>query len=412
MISACLTLRRATASLTLATLLVSCQSGPSSLISSSAHYSDAVRVAQSEQFLANLVRLRYGDLPVFLGVSSISTQFEFGGNASLSGEASEDLTGPFGLGLGVSYSERPTITFDINGGGSYQRRMLLPISVESLTLLTSSGWRPEWLFRVAVEQLNGLENAPTASGPTPTRAPEYRPFLDAVSLLQRLIDEGLLDLDIEIREELVSDTIASSQLSGEDLLIAADRGIEFRKRDDAADRVGIVAEERRLVLRFLRGSESSPEVTRLRELLNLDPGARRVEVVAVEDSDIDILEAPRPRSILAIKTRSLEGMLHFLSHAVEVPVTQLESGVVARTIAGEQGDFDWRQVFVDLFHIRSSDSRPSDAAVAVQHRGRWFSIDDRDRHSKAVFMLMRGLFTLQARGAESVKPVLTLPIGG
>ena len=57
-------------------------------------------------------------------------------------------------------------------------------------------------------------------------------------------------------------------------------------------------------------------------------------------------------------------------------------------------------------------SRPAGASVAVQHRGRWFYIDDVDQTTKSTFLLLGQLFTLQAGDVEEVKPVLTLPVGG
>ena len=64
--------------------------------------------------------------------------------------------------------------------------------------------------------------------------------------------------------------------------------------------------------------------------------------------------------------------------------------------------------------MRTSDSllRPSDAAFAVRHRGRWFYIADGDQSTKSTFLLLGNLFTLQAGDVEDAKPVLTLPVGG
>jgi hypothetical protein len=65
----------------------------------------------------------------------------------------------------------------------------------------------------------------------------------------------------------------------------------------------------------------------------------------------------------------------------------------------------------DLFVIRTSEDRPERAAVAIRHRGYWFYVADDDASSKATFLLLHDLFSLQAGDVEETKPVLTLPVG-
>jgi len=61
--------------------------------------------------------------------------------------------------------------------------------------------------------------------------------------------------------------------------------------------------------------------------------------------------------------------------------------------------------------LRWSKSRPTDAFVAIQHRGKWFYVDDRDGDSKRVFNLVYDLYNIEiASMAESGGPVLTLPV--
>ena len=67
---------------------------------------------QIQQMLLNLVRLRYRDTTAFLAVSSISSQYQFNANAG----AGMSYVRPSGNksysgSLGLSYSEKPTISF-------------------------------------------------------------------------------------------------------------------------------------------------------------------------------------------------------------------------------------------------------------------------------------------------------------
>ena len=64
--------------LVLGLLAASCASfGPKKLQSSHLNYNKAVQMAQMEEDLLNIVRLRYLDMPVSLKVSSISAQTSF-----------------------------------------------------------------------------------------------------------------------------------------------------------------------------------------------------------------------------------------------------------------------------------------------------------------------------------------------
>ena len=58
------------------------------------------------------------------------------------------------------------------------------------------------------------------------------------------------------------------------------------------------------------------------------------------------------------------------------------------------------------------DDPPENAAIAIQYRNRWFSIDDSDIPSKYTFMLLGTLTALQAGKVERAGPLLTLPVAG
>ena len=386
-----------------------CQIGPGTLPVSSAHYSDAVRVAQSEQILVNLVRLRYRDQPVFMEVTSISTQFEIGASASVNGSVVESGPDTLGIGGGLEYSERPTITFGIMGGDAFERDMLEPVSINTIALLAESGWRVDRVLRLTVESLNGLRHAATASGPTPSSAPEYAEFLEAVTLLQRLTNERVIEFEFELREETFSDPIPRTQLSGEDLIVAAREGIEFKRVN--GDDYQPVLEQRHLVLRVHRGREGSAGLARLRELLALDDSVTRYEVVSRDDAEVDTFDTRSNLRQIIVDTRSLQGILYYLSHGVEPAAGDLGRGVVTDTVTADGGRFDWDALLSGLFRVQHSGSRPRGAAVATKHRGAWFYIADDDESTKSTFLLLRHLFTLQSGERPAIKPVLTLPVG-
>ena len=67
----------------------------------------------------------------------------------------------------------------------------------------------------------------------------------------------------------------------------------------------------------------------------------------------------------------------------------------------------------EILHIRESSSLPSEAWIAVRHRGHWFYIDDRDLPSKRAFTLAAELLNLEVSNSDSgqTSPILTLPLG-
>lgn len=393
----------------LSLLLGGCQIGPDALRVASTHYSDAVRVAESEQLLLNLVRLRYRDQPVFMSVGSIATQFELGANASVSGDLVENGPDILGLGAGVNYSERPTISFSLLDGEAFQKRLLSPIGVPAVALLAESGWRSDRVLRLTAESINGLSNAPTASGPTPGTSPEYSSFLEAVRLLQDLDDRGMVDVEFELRREPINDPIPTSQIDGDSLIAAAKLGVEF-ETSEQGQKVTLFAERLRLVLRFEPDAGESPEVRQLRKLLSIDPAADRVEVVALQDSQFDPFDAEQPIKQIGINTRSLLGVLYYLSTGVNPPDEHYDRGLVTRTRNATGEVFDWELLLDDIFQVHCSRTRPSGAAVAVRYRGQWFYIDDADQTSKSTFLLLKQIFALQAGEVEDINPVLTLPV--
>jgi hypothetical protein len=158
-------------------------------------------------------------------------------------------------------------------------------------------------------------------------------------------------------------------------------------------------------------SNASPEADRLRELLRLDPDRRRFDLVAVEDSELDVFQPDQVLHEVAIDARSLMGVLYFLSNGVRVPEKHQNAGIVTTTVDANDHPFDWEQVLDDLFVVHSSKKRPKRASVAVRHRGHWFYIADDDQDSKSTFLLLHDLFSLQAGDVEETKPILTLPVG-
>jgi hypothetical protein len=88
-------------------ILTACSSfGTDRVVPDRFDYNQAIGQSSNEQMLLNLVRLRYRDVPVFLSVSSVLSQYVYLGTANVGG--STDLVSG---GLGITYIDRPTVTY-------------------------------------------------------------------------------------------------------------------------------------------------------------------------------------------------------------------------------------------------------------------------------------------------------------
>jgi hypothetical protein len=263
----------------------------------------------------------------------------------------------------VGYNEKPSIFYTPLEGDKFVRQMLTPIGLETLLLLTRSGWSIERVFVLALQEMNGLKNAPSASGPTPDYEPEFRDFRQAVRVLRALQIKGLVDFG----------------------------------RNEAN---GMEAFE----LRFAEAADKDPDAIRFRQIMQLDPTPRRYRVVVG-------IGAPDKQTI-AVTPRAMTAVLYYLSQAVVVPQSDVQAGRVTRTLTDAGSVFNWSLLFEDVIRIESSPDQADSAAVAVPYRKGWFYIPDDDLQSKTTFSLLNQLITLQAGPAPSAGATLSFSVGG
>ena len=92
--------------------LVGCtQFGARAIEGSRTDYNIALRRTDDEQLLLNLVRLRYRDRPLFLEISSLTSQFNFSGGVAASYGYDNDAAEESFVRGTVVVEERPTVTY-------------------------------------------------------------------------------------------------------------------------------------------------------------------------------------------------------------------------------------------------------------------------------------------------------------
>ncbi|MCP3958741.1 MAG: hypothetical protein GY719_12880 [bacterium] len=320
-----------------------------------ANYGEALSRSWNEQLLLNLVRLRYRDTPLFLEVGSIVTQYDYGGRLAVN-EFADDV-----VGGALEYSETPTITYSPLKGHDFVQRLLAPLPPRALILLSNSGWSVERLMTCCVHRINGVENAPSAAGPTPDTEPEYAHFQRLSKLLRELQKARALQISLE----------------GEEI------SLTFLPTTDAA------------LLEKLH---------ELRATLGLAESVDQFDVVAAY--------TPSNQEEIALVGRSLLSVLFYMSQGVKAPAEHEQEGWVTVTLDSESRPLDWWRVMGGLLRIQTAPSSPENAFTRVKYRGHWFYIDDADLNSKTTFNLLTYLFAMQASGDGGTGPLLTLSAGG
>jgi hypothetical protein len=328
--------------------------GPRTVPGARFDYNQAIARSLNEQLLLNLVRLRYRDTPLFIDVGTVIAQYSLSGNVGASPTVKKD-GGPsneFGFGVGGSYSESPTITYEPLRGGAAAERLLKPIDPSTLALLSQSGWSIERLLVCCVQEINDVDNAPSATGPAPTKLPDNARFRRLAGALRDLQSSG----GLKVRP------VVEGGQPGVALII-----------------------------------EKSEAARGVREELELDPDVEEFRLVAQTGR--------RSPTEIALSGRSLLGVLFFLSLSVDTPEADRAAGLVGGAA------LDWGEVIDNLLEVRSSDAEPERAFVRIRYRGRWFYIDDADLNSKATFNLLNYLYSLQAASGTGASPLLTVPVG-
>ena len=341
----------------LTALFTACSSiGPKSINRDQLDYGQSIGQNWKNQMLANLVRLRFGDMPIFLDVGQIVAGYSLETQVSggLGYGTAFDSTNTGTLGATGRFTDRPTITYTPKTGTDYLTSMLKPITPSSLLALIQSGYDARLLFTWAVEAINGLQNYSVSAGGKRLPDPEFYEFLDRLKSLQT---------------------------SG---------GIAFEQSTDPATKNNVI-----VFFRHVSASEEEMEEgKRAREVVGLSTEREKFRVVyspfAFEDD------------VLAIQTRSILQIMSAMSGFVDVPGSK-----AAESFKGYEVPPGMQRPFF----VHSGLEKPENSFASINYDGYWYWIDPTDLPSKRVFTLMLFLTTLTSTGGDDNNPVLTIPTG-
>jgi len=336
-------------------LLISCMSyGPQTVERDRMDYGISINKSIKQQLLGNIVRLRYLEAPVFVDVSSVINQYALSGQVEAGLGFNNSFTGDdTGLiGAGGRWEDRPTVTYTPISGKKFSESLLTPVPPEALFALVQSGWPADLMFRLTVSAINGVEDANSGR----QADPRFRKLLGAWA---RLRDARIIGLR------------RAKEGSGQQariLVYVNDANVSDQTIED---------------LRLLR------------DTLQLDPGA--------SEFLLSYGLIPEQPDEIVVLTQSILDVMIDLARQVDVPEQHIDEG---RT----------RPTFVDtglggsLFQVHYSEKEPEDSYVAIQNRGYWFYIDDRDMVTKRTFGVLQILLSLTDAGESARGPVVS--IGG
>jgi hypothetical protein len=321
-------------------------------------YTTSVSESWKRQMLVNIVKIRYGDAPIFLDVASIINQYQLQTRLTASfGWSSPPSANSQGIGVDGNYIERPTVTYTPLTGEKFARNLMTPVAPATVMTLVEGGYPIDLVFRLLVHSVNGIQNQFGGSARMRHADPAFYPLIEKLRLIQA---SGAVALRVKKEEERSALVMA------------------FKKRVDPE-----VDQASREARRILGLKEDEPEF--------------RVVYGSMPANDQEV----------ALLTRSIIEVLSDISSAVEVPARHVAEQRTPATMELE-GD----GIKPPLIRILCSKQRPNDEFAAVQYRDHWFWIDDKDYRSKKLFSFLMFVMTLTETGGKEGAPVVTINAGG
>ncbi len=403
--------------LALVGLLIACSTGclgPRGLSVSRKRYNEALVRTNAEEALLNFVRLRYLEQPLNLPVSGITSQFELNAGADLvTGRDFGDSTDLFSPT--VSFSDRPTVTFNPVDSAEDSKIAFSPILPAELDLLLGS-FNAERTFRIFVSQINRLDNASLGNGPTPAVPPRFEAFRQVAALVGYLQSQQAISFPVEQRQVDVEELTPVAKVNAQDLAQLNKAGYGIRRLEGDAELYQVTETDLVSTVRLHESPHTRPAIMEFKRLLRLKPNKNTFDFESVpQQCPLSYQEPCEEREDkVCITPRSVTQASFFLSQAVEVPPEHIAAGMVRLTYNPDGSLFDWGLVMEDLFRVHWCKRRPKNAFAAVRYRGYWFYIDSGDTASISTILLFNSalrLLSLPRGQVASGVPLLTLTVG-
>ncbi len=340
-------------------LLTGCASiGPGSVARDRFDYTTAVADSWKRQMLLNIVKIRYGDAPIFLDVASIINQYQLSTDLNASvGWSFPPNANNQRVAVDSNFIDRPTITYTPLTGEKFARNLMTPVAPATVMSLVEGGYPIDLVFRILVHSVNGIQNSFGGTARQRQADPEFYPLLEKLRRLQ------------------------------------AAEGVNLRVKKQE-DRGALV-----MVFRRHMSKEMQQLSKEVRQMLGLkeEGGEFRVVYGSVSTSNEEV----------ALLTRSIIEILTDISASIEVPAQHVAEKRVTPTMEPEGAGIKGT-----IVRIVSSREKPVDDFASVPYRNCWFWIDDRDYTSKKLFSFLMFVMTLTETGGKEAAPIVSISAGG
>lgn len=343
----------------LLTLLAGCTAlGPTTVNRDRFDYTTAIADSWKRQMLINIVKIRYGDAPIFLDVASVISQYEVQTNLStMFGWTSPSNVTSQSAGVGGHYTDRPTISYTPLTGEKFARNLMTPVAPASIMSMVEGGYPIDLVFRILVHSVNGIQNQFGAAARMRHADPEFYVLLEKLRNIQA---SGTVGLRVK-------------KVNSQDTLMMI-----FRKPSD---------------------KQLEADSREVRRILGLRQDAAEFKIVYGSTSSSD--------TEIALLTRSITEVLTDISSTVQVPDQDVAEKRVIPTMEAEG-----EGIKGPMIRIYCSKNKPDDDFADVPYRKHWFWIDDRDYQSKKLFSFLMFVMTLTETGGKEGAPIVTISAGG
>jgi hypothetical protein len=336
--------------------------GPYSVARDRFDYISAISDSWKSQMLLNLVKIPYGDAPVFLDVTSVINQYVLETEASVASSWQTPLStnspNAYAIGGSGRYTDRPTITYSPLLGEKFARRLMAPIPPAAILNLIQAGYPVDLVLRTTVHSINGIHSRFGAAARRRAADPQFYPLIEKMRKVQ-------LSGAIGMRVKETADGMATLWV--------------FRQHPSP---------------------QTEADVGEIRKILGLDPETKEISVVysSVASNDKEI----------ALLTRTMLEILIDLGSYIHVPASSVEE---RRTYPTPPQEMANGAPVAPLIRISSSPQEPPDAFAVIPYRNEWYWIDDKDFRSKGFFSFIMFLFTLTETEDKQGAPIITIPAG-
>jgi hypothetical protein len=351
----------------LALSALSCRSiGPSTVPRDRIDYVTSIGNSWKQQTLLNIVKLRYGDLPIFLEVTQVIAAYQLQSTVAaglIAGNppSTNGLIGPFTVtgsaGATDTYTDRPTVIYSPLMGVDFLKKLMTPIPPSAVLFLLQSGYTAQLVLPIAVDSINGVANE--------SRRGMKRPADPQFTRVAELMREV--------------------QLAG-----ALQARIVPPNKDHPETSV--------IIFGLSKDPQIAAKSLEIRSILGLKPDLRELKVYyggySGRDDELDLM------------TRSMLQIMLELSTIVQVPESDVAEGRAAPGLVDNRAGGAPSGPTVTIL---SGPAAPRDAYVAVQYGGRWFWIPGTDIQSKYTFGFVMLLFSISDTGVKGTAPVVTVP---